>query len=181
VGESSLPNALPCDEVTSADPKNLNQVTPYVSQLQELSKHRIASDPDFAYIQQDIADFLKDQADKSISLNKDWRLADQKMRRDRAETRRKERLSRKKSDEKVYDLTLKNVDLAQLQPVPPKTNSIAASNDKPFDDDNNELAADSDSTGDEAAGSDPTLVEARHILADYAALINKEQIAAKAP
>ncbi|HEY3857272.1 MAG TPA: carboxy terminal-processing peptidase [Verrucomicrobiae bacterium] len=181
VGESALPNALPCDEVTSADPKNLNQVTPYLSQLLELSKHRIASDPDFTYIQQDIADYLKDQADKSISLNKEGRLADQKMRRDRAEARRKERLSRKKSDEKVFDLTLKNVDLAQLQPVPPKTNSIPSVTSSPFDDDSDALASDAETSAEDPAGADPTLREARHILADYSAMINKEQIVYKAP
>jgi carboxyl-terminal processing protease len=181
VGESSLPNALPCDEVTSADPKNLNRVTPYLGQLQELSKHRVASNPDFAYIQQDIADFLKDQADKSISLNEAGRMADQKMRRDRMEARRKERLARKKSDEKVYDLTLKNVDLPQLQPVPAKTNSIASVTESPFDDDSDALAADAEPGADDAAGSDPTLTEARHILADYASMINKEQIVSKAP
>jgi carboxyl-terminal processing protease len=184
VGESSLPNALPCDEVTSADPKNLNRVAPYLSQLQELSKHRIASNPDFAYIQQDISDFLKDQADKSISLSKDWRLADQKMRRDRAEDRRKERLSRKKSDEKVYDLTLKNVDLPQLQLVAAKTNTVASATASPFDD-GDSVAAEAESGTDDATGSDPasaaTLTEARHILADYASMINKEQIVSKTP
>jgi carboxyl-terminal processing protease len=180
VGESSLPNALPCDEVTSGDPKNLNEVTPYVSELQQLSKQRLAKDKDFGYIQENIADFLKEQADKSISLNKDWRLADQKIHKERAEARKKERLARKKSDEKVYDLTLKNVDLPQLQLVAPKTNAVASASEPLFDDDNS-TASDADSSGEDAPGADPTLTEARHILADYAAMINKEPIISKAP
>ncbi len=132
------------------------------------------------YIQQDIADFLKDQADKSISLNKDWRVADQKTRRDRAEARRKERLSRKKSDEKVYELALTNLDIPQLPLVATKTNSVVSVTDTPFDDDDKDLAADSEPTTEDAIGLDPTLAEARHILADYIAMINKEPIISKA-
>ena len=69
---------MPCDEVPSADLVNLNRVAPYLAQLQQHSKQRLATDRDFAYIQEDIADFRKDQADKSISLNKTERLAEQK-------------------------------------------------------------------------------------------------------
>ncbi len=181
VGESSLPNALPCDEVPSDDPVNLNRVSPYLAELQQLSKQRLATDRDFAYIQQDIADFVKDQADKSISLNEAGRLADQKSRKERAEDRRKERLSRKKSDEKVFEITMKNVDLAQLQPPVVKTNSVAAASDSAFDDDGSALASDSDSANEAALDLDPTLAEARHILADYVSLMNKERIISKAP
>ncbi len=183
VGESSLPNALPCDEVPSDDLVNLNRVTPYVAELQQRSKQRLASDRDFAYIQEDIAEFVKDQADKSISLDETARLAEQKARRDRAETRRKERLSRKKSDEKVFEITLKNVDLAQLQPPVVKTNSVALANEPAFDDAVGEVgiaANDADSASDQVPDLDPTLTEARHILADYASLINKEPIISQA-
>jgi carboxyl-terminal processing protease len=184
VGESSLPNAMPCDEVPSADLENLNRVKPYLAELQQFSKQRLDRDRDFAYIQEDIADFRKDQADKSISLNKTERLAEQKTRAERAEARRKERLSRKKSDEKVFELTLKNVDLAQLQPPVVKTNSIAAASDLVFDDAAGETGAgaiDSDSAMEDASDLDPTLTEARHILADYVSMINKEPIISKAP
>ena len=94
VGESALPNALPCDEVSSADPENLNRVRPYLPELKQLSSQRLTTSKDFAYIHQDIDEFLKEQADKSISLNEAARLAEQKTKTDRAEARKKERLSR---------------------------------------------------------------------------------------
>jgi carboxyl-terminal processing protease len=175
VGESSLPNALPCDEVPSADLENLNRVAPYLSQLQQLSRQRIATDRDFAYIHEDIADFLKDQADKSISLNEAARLAEQKTRTERAQERKKERLSRKKSDDKVFDITLKNVDKPQLEPEVVKTNSIAAAGEV------GALANEGDSPGEDASELDPTLTEARRILADYVSMINKQPIISQAP
>ncbi len=202
VGESSLPNALPCDEVPSDDPKNLNRVTPYLPELQQYSKQRLASDRDFAYIQEDIADFVKEQGDKSISLNEAGRLAEQKTRKERAEARRKERLSRKKIGEKVFELTMKNVDLPQLEPPVVKTNSFAASQPE-FDDADGKSStaaappsegrlaktksatsaepSDDDSASEEPADLDPTLTEARRILADYVSMINKEPIISKAP
>jgi carboxyl-terminal processing protease len=193
VGESSLPNAMPCDEVPSADLENLNRVKPYLPELQQLSKQRLATDHDFAYIREDIADFLKDQADKSVSLDKAGRLAEQKTRTERADARKKERLSRKKSDEKVFEITLKNVDLTQLQSPVVKTNLIGAADEPAFDDADGKVASgapdiatkaeasDSDSANEDALDLDPTLTEAKHILADYVSMINKEPIISKAP
>jgi carboxyl-terminal processing protease len=184
VGESSLPNALPCDEVPSADLENLNRVKPYLPQLQQFSKQRLATDRDFAYIQEDIADFLKEQADKSISLNKAGRLDEQKARAERLQARKKERLSRKKSDDKVFELTLKNVDRPQLEPPLVKTNAIAAASEPLFDDADGEVGAvagAADSANEDPSDLDPTLTEARHILADYVAMINREPIISKAP
>jgi carboxyl-terminal processing protease len=175
VGESALPNALPCDKVTSANPENLNRVRPYLAALLDRSRQRVATSKDFAYIREDIAEFLKMQSDKSLSLNLDERKAEQKSQMARAEAIRKERLSRKKSDEKIFELTLQNVDLPKLQPLAVKTNSVAAPDT--FDD---EADPDAQAAAAEAV-SDPTLDEARHILADYIALVNKETAISKTP
>jgi carboxyl-terminal processing protease len=176
IGESALPNALPCDEVTSADPENLNRVKPYLAELLERSHERVATNKDFGYIREDIAEFLKQQADKSISLNLAQREAEQKTRTARAEAIKKERLSRKKSNEKIFDLTLQNVDLPQLQPQPVKTNAVAAV-DQAFDDD-------ADPDAEPAAGEgvvDPVLDETKRIMGDYIALINKDPVISKVP
>jgi carboxyl-terminal processing protease len=170
VGESALPYALPCDEVTSANPENLNRVSPYLSALQEASGKRVAASKDFAYIRQDIADFLKTQSDKSVSLNLADRLAEQKTKSARAEAIKKERLSRKKSDEKIFEITLKNAD-AQLEPLAPKTNSVAAAEPAPHED----LDADEADVAPET-GTDPALDETRHIMADYIALMNRQPV-----
>jgi carboxyl-terminal processing protease len=178
VGESSLPNALPCDEVASAaNLENLNRVKPYLPELQQASARRVATSTDFAYIKQDIDDFLKEQSDKSISLNVAFRLADQKTKTERAEARKKERQARKKSADKVYEITMKNVDLAELQTPPVKTNSVPAVKSTDFEDDSE--SADAAGPNDEAV--DPTLDETRRIMADYITLINRTPIAAKAP
>jgi len=175
VGESALPNAFPFDEVTSADYQPLNLVKPYLAELQERSRQRVAASKDFGYVQEDITEFLKQQADKSLSLNLAERKVEQKTRTSRAEAIKKERLARKKSTEKVFEITLQNVDLPQLQPPLVKTNSVAAA--AAFDDD---ADPDSEAAAAEAA-LDPTLEEAKHILADYIALRNKEPVISQVP
>jgi carboxyl-terminal processing protease len=177
VGESALPNALPCDEVTSANPDNLNRVKPYLADLQERSRQRVAASKDFAYIQQDITEFLKQQADKSLSLNLTERQVEQKTKMARLEAIKKERFSRPKSEEKVFEITLQNMDLPQLQPPPVKTNSVAG---HPAFGDESDTDPDAEATAAEAV-TDPTLEEAKHILADYIALVNKEPGLSKVP
>jgi carboxyl-terminal processing protease len=176
VGESALPNPMACDEVPTANPENLNRVKPYLTELEQISKQRVAKDQEFKYIQQDIAEFRKEEADKSISLNEAERLAEQKVRTARDEARRKERLARKKSDEKVFDLTLKNVDQPQLEAESAKTNSVAAasapvSGDMTLDND-----SDVDATAQDGPAPDPALTEAKQILSDYISMINKEPV-----
>lgn len=176
VGESSLPNALPCDEVPSASPENLNRVTPYLAELQRRSRERVAHNKDFDYVREDIAQYLKEQADKSISLNRADRLAEQKADTDRIETRRVERLSRKKPDEKIYEITLKNVFSPTLEPPPAKTNAVAAVQEPEADDDSDAAAA-----AEQPSTIDPQLDEARRIMEDYVSLRKGEAPLTKAP
>ena len=170
VGERSLPDALPCDSVTSADhleQLQLNRVKPWLAELQARSRQRIAKDRDFTYGREDIEQYRKEQADKSLSLNEAERVAEQKAETARAEARKKERLSRKKPDEMLYEITLKNVDVAQLQPPAVKTNSAAAAkNDAGLD-------AGGDETPGEEPAIDPALDETKRILTDYIELLKK--------
>ncbi|HTA31582.1 MAG TPA: carboxy terminal-processing peptidase, partial [Candidatus Cybelea sp.] len=177
VGESALPNALPCDEVSSANPENLNLVRPYLTALQERSRQRVAASKDFGYIQQDITEFLKQQADRSLSLNLAERQAEQKTKLARFEAIKKERLSRPKSDEKVFEITLQNFNHPQLQAPLVKTNAIA---EAPALADQADGDPDADAAAAEAV-IDPTLEEAKHILADYIAMVNKEPGLSKVP
>ena len=71
-----------------------------------------------------------------------------------------------------------------MQPPIVKTNSIAAASEPVFDDAVGEVGAetsDIDAPHEEALNLDPTLTEARRILADYVSIINKEPIISKAP
>jgi carboxyl-terminal processing protease len=166
VGERSLPNPMPCDSVTSADhleELELNRVKPYLPELQARSQQRLKTDKDFSYIREDIEQFRKEQADKSVSLNEIERRAEQKSEIARANARRKEMLSRKKPNEKVYDITLQNVDLAQLQLA--KVKNAPAKNE--------DLDSDDDDMPRSAAAVDPTLEETKRILIDYIGLLKK--------
>lgn len=170
VGERSLPNPMPCDSVSAAghlDELELNRVKPYLAELQARSRQRVETNEDFAYIREDMELFKKEQSDKSISLNEAERLAEQRKDIARAEVRRKERLSRKAPDEKVYEITQKNVDLA-LEPVPM---SNVKSNATPKKD----LVVDLDDDGGSSQDTtiDPALDETKNILADYIELLKK--------
>lgn len=178
VGERSLPNAMPCDKVTSAnhlEELQLNRVKPYLTELQARSRQRVEKDKDFSYIREDMEMFRKEQADKSLSLNETERVAEQKTETARAEARKKERLSRKKSAEKVYEITLKNVDLAQLQSPIVKTNSAANARNNP------KLDPNEDETPAEESAIDPTLEETKRILMDYIELLKKGPVISRAP
>jgi carboxyl-terminal processing protease len=176
VGESALPNPLACDEVPTANPENLNRVKPYLAELQQISKQRVAKDRDFEYIQEDITKFRKEEADKSISLNEAERIAEQKVNTAIEEARKKERLARKKFDEKVFDLTLKNVDSPQLEAEAAKTNSVAAATAAVSGEVSLENEPDADAPAQDAPPVDPALTEAKHILADYISMMNKEPV-----
>jgi carboxyl-terminal processing protease len=166
IGESSLENNLPGDKVPAAEMDKVNMVEPYLKQLKDLSEHRVVSDRDFDYVRQDIEEYKKAQTDKSVSMNETERLAEKKRLESIQETRKKERQSRTKPDEKTYELTAKNVNLPDLQPPTIKTNTSAATRvimgdwndeDEPLD----------------PKAPDPVLEEAKRILRDYIPLVTK--------
>ncbi len=76
-GESSLEYPLPWDTIDSAKFDRLNMVEPYLPELRKRESERLATDPEYRYIRQDIALFKKQQADKTISLNENQRLKEQ--------------------------------------------------------------------------------------------------------
>jgi carboxyl-terminal processing protease len=168
VGESSLPNPLPWDDVSSADIPDLNLVKPYLPELQKRSVSRRAANLDFAYLQEDIAEYRQNLADKSLSLNEAFRLAEQSATQARLDARKLERSARPKSAEKIYELTLKNVDLPGLHPpeVKPKNVVLPADDSSPLD------AA--PTAAEDSAATDAALAEeARHIMADYISLLKQ--------
>jgi carboxyl-terminal processing protease len=168
LSESSQPNWLPADTVGSADPPNLNEVKPYLPELLKLSLARREKNQDFAYLQEDIDDFRKKQDDKSFSLNEADRRKEQIDDEARAAARKKEHAARPESDEKFYELTMKNVD----QPL-----TLYKPAEKPVPDENAD-PADADTDSDDPVKNDIILAEARHIMADYIALEKKPLAAA---
>jgi carboxyl-terminal processing protease len=117
IGEGALPNPLPYDEVA---PQRIdrNDLSPIIGQLNALSSARIAADPEFHYISEDMNRMRKRIAENTVSLN----LADRKRElaedNARREARNKERASRGPAVEAVaYEVTLDNVDKPTLEKV----------------------------------------------------------------
>jgi carboxyl-terminal processing protease len=210
VGETSLDNPMGWDTIKPAptfEKLRLNRVQPYLGELLKRSGERVNSEKDFDYVREDIGLLKKSLADKTISLNEMDRLKE----RDEADARQKARDAemklRKPLNEKVYDITLKDVDLPGLPPAVGTTNtttssvsipggtvsftftntnsmagsetaSVAKANAGAPDD---EEDADDDSDAGKPPAVDVPLVESEHIMADYIELLPKDSDLTAAP
>ena len=122
IGETNLDNALPWDTLRPESIANvhydrLNLVQPYLSRLRQLSDARIATNRDFGYIQQDIAQVRKLQADKTATLNEQAAIRQRQADDARNLARDAERAARPLPNETIYDLTLEHAGLPGL-PAP---------------------------------------------------------------
>jgi carboxyl-terminal processing protease len=126
VGEASLENPLPWDTVSPAKFEPLNMVTNYLPELRAASEKRVSDDKDYSYIREDIAQYTKQQADKTISLNEQERLKEREELEARLKARLKERKARPEPNEKVYEITLRAASQPGLPPPVQKTNTLAA-------------------------------------------------------
>ncbi|RFC48288.1 MAG: carboxyl-terminal processing protease [Verrucomicrobia bacterium] len=76
IGESSMKNSLPYDEIESQK-FALFQKTPLpIEELARRSKERVASDPDFQWVKEEIARFQKRKEQNSLSLNQKIRISE---------------------------------------------------------------------------------------------------------
>lgn len=117
-GEGALPNALPYDEVAPQRIDRDDKLAALKSQLAALSQQRISKDPEFAYIQDDMARLRKRIEENSVSLNIDDRKKEIAADNARREERKKERASRGAAlDAVAYEVTLDNVNDEKLQKV----------------------------------------------------------------
>ena len=175
-GEASLDNPMAWDEIPSAKFEKLNRIQPLLSDLKRRSEERIAADKDFAYLQEDIEIYKKYLADKSVSLNEEARRNEKQENEARIEARKKERKARQEPEPKVYELTLKQVDLPGLPPPSAATNgtSSADAHGPLLTDAGDELDA-----GEKAPPVDVTLKEAKRILLDLIALWREETAVAR--
>ena len=187
IGEGSLENPLPWDTIPSAAYEPLNLVAPYLPELRKRSSQRVAIDPEFGYVREDIEQYRKQQADKTVSLNEKQRLKERDEAEARQKARDKERLARHEPPEKIYELTLSQVYLPGL-PAPVQktnsavarlsirpgaevaavsTNSVAAALKSAF----HERNVGDDAEEEKPTAEDITLVETEHILADYLSIL----------
>jgi len=196
IGERSLENALEWDTIRSAKYDPVDEVAPYLPALLKRSTERVAADPEYNYVRQDIDLVKKQQADKTISLNEKQRLKEQEEADARVKARDKERLARKTPPETVYEIFLTNALLPGLPPPVPKTNGLPplAKGPKPAPGatTNATVAAGTsasapvdptdDALDDEKPPAvDAMLAETEHILVDYLYLLPRNSVAATSP
>ncbi len=188
IGEASMDDALPWDTIGSAKYEVFDMVAPVVAELKRRSAERIQSSKDWAYVREDIEDFKKRQADKTISLNEKTRLREKADDEVRQKSRENERKARKDPEEKVYEITLKNALLPGLPPPVRKTNHVAraeaatntlsTATSKPVSDDILDAPTAAElADEDEAPAVDVPLKETEKILADYITLLRAREVA----
>lgn len=123
IGESSLPNALPWDTIPATNYVTLNDVRPYLAELRRESAARVATNQDFTFVRQDIAELEKLQSEKTDTLNerKAWdekeKLEAMKKVRDKAIG------SRPLPDETMYEITVAG---SQKRGLPPPVQLMKA-------------------------------------------------------
>ena len=74
IGESVEPNALPWDKIDAADYQPVGQFTKLLPSLQKRHDDRIAQEPEFRYVLEDIAWYQQEKQKKTISLNEAERI-----------------------------------------------------------------------------------------------------------
>ncbi len=174
IGESKLPNALPYDEVAPAQFETMNLAAPYLPQLKQQSQTRIARDPEFRYLLEDVAKLEERQKNKWVSLNESERIQERDVQEARTQSRKKERDALRAQDpgQRVWELTLEQLDQHQ----PPverirKTSPENVSESAVAKRKKNAASPGADLDLDEDSGFswiDPQRDEAGSILLDYA-------------
>lgn len=108
IGETNLDNPLAWDTIQPAPYERFNLVSPYLAELRKRSDARLGTNQDFAYIQQDIEQYKKTQADRATTLNERDAIKEREHETLKNETRDKERNERPIPGLKTYELTVKN-------------------------------------------------------------------------
>ena len=166
IGESDLANPLPWDTLPAAAYKESNRVQASLEALRSHSEQRVAKDPDFADLKNDIERFRKLRADKAVSLNEAKRQQEKTDLKKRQAAIKKDRLARAVSPPAAYQVTLKDIDRpGPGEPVKPKAAAI-----DPDTDADGEVVPDPVA----APAEDIVLHEAEHILLDYAASLENQ-------
>jgi carboxyl-terminal processing protease len=116
IGESALKGPLPYDEVPPAEfSKSLHQPL-FLDELRSRSSNRISTNPEFSYINDDIARLKETLDGNKVSLNEQTRrneIAKQKAAREKRIAERSKRS--KPAEMKVYAVTLDNAEKPELE------------------------------------------------------------------
>jgi len=178
IGESALPNPLTYDEV---DPQPVSKFTftpPLIDQLKQRSQERVAKDPEFGYIADDMKRFKERLALNQLSLNEKVR----KEEKEEDEKRKKERDAERRKNPIVepvaYEVTLDTVDKPELPKVTKKKKPSTEKVAKAKGDDDEDSEASEKEVPD---APDPIRHEAINILKDLTDQFQSLRTAKAAP
>jgi carboxyl-terminal processing protease len=171
IGESSLKGPLPYDTVEPAPGVEKWDKPLFKSELARRSSLRVAVEPEFSYITEDLDRLKKRLADNKISLNEKVRRAELDEDKGRKEKRTAARSALKQPDQKVFSVTLDNVKQPELQLV---KNEEKNPDQTPTGDDGAPDATDPEMDPEEDGGKtprvDPVRNETLNILGDLVEL-----------
>jgi len=179
-GEGALKNALPYDEVPAAKYNKWSDSHPlFLDELKVRSAARVAADPEFHYVLEDMERLRKKITDNRISLNEDVRHREVDEQKARKDERSKQRLARAEVEPSIYRLTLETLDNPKLELImyPGKLAEAKTKGDLKTapeaapdsdDDDDSDLGDNGDDT--KAAAIDPERDETLNILTDLVQL-----------
>ena len=161
ISEAGMNDPLPWDAVPAAPFPDYHLVKPFAAALSRQSKERIASDRDFAWWLEDLAQVKENRTTKSVSLNEAERRKERDAINARSKARHAERIARHTALPTTYEITVKRAGEPGLpQPLnapKPVAENAPAPNDE--------------EAGDTAPAEDLLLRETQHILADYVNLL----------
>ena len=180
-GEGALKNALPYDEVPPAKFTKWSDSHPlFIDELKARSAARVAADPEFHYVMEDMERLRKKLDDNRISLNEDVRRHEVDEQKTRKEARSKERLARQEEEPSIYRVTLETIDAPKLELImypgkiaeAKKKGGLKVAPEAASDpDDDSDLNPDlGDDDDNKAAAIDPERDETLNILSDLVRL-----------
>lgn len=108
IGEAALKYPLPYNEIAPAYYRPENRVALYLPELKRRFQARLAKDPEFAYVREDIERLKVQLADKTVSLNLAARQKERSENQARIEKREKERKGRTPSEWRTTEITLED-------------------------------------------------------------------------
>ncbi|HXS68133.1 MAG TPA: carboxy terminal-processing peptidase [Candidatus Polarisedimenticolia bacterium] len=185
VGESELDNHLPWDTIKTSDYEKVNMVQPELAELAKRSSERVATNKEFAYVQEDIKRMQKQRDDKTVSLNEKQQLADRAQIISAHEAREAERAKIKRVNPVVYDLTVAQAGHPGLPPATKYTNGVSTvegdldTDGEPAGRSQDELGTAINSETEHAEAA--KLQEAKNILLDYISLLKNKPGKENAP
>jgi carboxyl-terminal processing protease len=151
IGEANLPNALSWDILPPTTYAKFDLVRPVLGALREKSRTRVAADPGFRLVREELAMEEKDEDSNSVSLNEADRLCVKVQADEIGAEMKKVVLAEAARTPPAYYITLANVDSPR---VPPTREPVRAS-------------AAVAKPGEINQGEDVELREAENILTDY--------------